>query len=115
MTVTGPSMEPTYHDGSRLLVLRTPAARIRTGAVVVFRAPDAAPGDSPVVKRVAARPGDPVPAAAHWATRTTQGARVPRGSLVLLGDSPSRSTDSRSWGYVPTSAVIGVVTRALGG
>ena len=45
VTVEGTSMAPTYAPGRRLLVLRTPLARVlvRPGAVVVFRLPRTGP------------------------------------------------------------------------
>jgi signal peptidase I len=55
-TVRGRSMQPTYHDGDRLLVLRR--RRYHRGDVIVFRV-DAAPGHlSCRVKRVVAVAGD---------------------------------------------------------
>lgn len=40
-------------------------------------------------------------------------ARVPAGKLVVLGDNPESSMDSRSLGYVPGDRLLGVVTRPL--
>lgn len=123
--VTGASMLPTYPQGRRLLVVRTPVARVRPGAAVVFRLPESTrapsarrrPGNRApmplVVKRLAARGGDPVPDAVLAAVRARPGDRVPRGMLVLLGDNPDASTDSRTWGYVPRGALVGVVVGGL--
>jgi signal peptidase I len=61
-----------------------------------------------VVKRVAAVPGDPVPAGI-----AVPDVRVPAGQLVLLGDNPAESADSRQYGYVPENEVIGMVLRHL--
>ena len=99
VTVEGTSMTPTYPPGTRLLVVRTPVARARTGAAVVFRLPPVERGGAEpplIVKRVAARAGDPVPPAVRDAVGTRDGGRVPRGSVVLLGDDPATSTDSRA-------------------
>lgn len=114
VTVSGPSMAPAYRDGQRLLAVRTSPARLRTGNVVVFRGPGARPGDPLMVKRVAALPGEPVPESVRWATGTVAGDVVPPARLVVLGDTPEVSADSRSWGYVEAAAVVGVVVRALG-
>jgi len=38
---------------------------------------------------------------------------VPAGQLVLLGDNPVESADSRQYGYVLENEVIGVVLRHL--
>ncbi|WP_329490317.1 S26 family signal peptidase [Kitasatospora sp. NBC_01246] len=34
---------------------------------------------------------------------------VPGGQVVLLGDNPAFSTDSRLWGAVPATSIVGVV------
>ncbi|MFE3204719.1 signal peptidase I [Embleya sp. NPDC059237] len=108
--VTGTSMAPTFADGERLLVDR--AGAVRRGDVIVFRNPTAAlgAGRDPrrLIKRVAALPGDPVPAEVRDAVRAANDAVVPAGSLVVRGDAP-RSHDSRHFGYVPASTVLGVV------
>jgi signal peptidase I len=33
--------------------------------------------------------------------------------LLLLGDNPARSGDSRQWGFTAGDAVLGVVTRSM--
>lgn len=63
-----------------------------------------------VVKRVAALPGDPVPPVVAGADADL---RVPAGRLVLLGDNPAESADSRQFGYVAAQGVVGVVLRHL--
>lgn len=116
VTVVGESMTPTYQDGQRLIVRR--ARRARVGQVVVLsnrgkdhqpgRAAD--PGPELLVKRLAALPGDLVPAQVLDSVGETAGARVPPGRIVVLGDSPS-SLDSRSWGYLERDRLVGVVLR----
>ena len=87
--VEGRSMEPTLGPGDRLLVLRAP--RIRAGDLVAARDPRA--GGRVLVKRVSA---------------------VLEHGVVLRGDNPEASTDSRVFGAVPTRAVLGRVVRRYG-
>lgn len=100
--VHGPSMMPTLAPGDRLLVRRVRAARprLRRGELVVV----ADPRDRrrPVVKRVAALPGQ---------TAVVGGAVVEAGpgSLIVLGDHPEASTDSRTYGPVALAMVQGRV------
>jgi len=87
MAVAGSSMEPALRDGDWLLVdpdafrHRPPTA----GDLVVV--PDPRHRPRLIVKRVATIDAT--------------------GGLVLLGDAPNASTDSRMWGPVPVSEVFG--------
>jgi signal peptidase I len=120
VTVHGTSMAPTYRQGDRVLARRVPGHRVSAGQVVVADLPPVAPdmaGQPPepasasrVVKRVAAVAGDRTPAGVDGAA--VDGV-VPAGKLVLLGDNPSASSDSRDYGYVSTDTVIGIVLRHL--
>ncbi|GAA2300130.1 S26 family signal peptidase [Nonomuraea roseoviolacea subsp. roseoviolacea] len=130
VTVHGESMLPTYRPGERLVVRRASARSLRGGQVVVLAGhahrprADGTPGDeageeaskSPrwIVKRVAAVPGDPIPRETVPALRTAPGTRVPDGHLVVLGDNPDRSHDSRHAGYMTTDRLLGVVLRKVG-
>ncbi len=123
ITVRGPSMLPAFASGSRVLVRLGRSGRLRVGDVVVCAEPDqngqwrsqdrpsVARGDL-VIKRVAALPGQPVPAAALSAAGQPS---VPAGRLVVLGDNPARSRDSRHWGFVPRAAVLGRIVLVLSG
>ncbi|WP_264029239.1 S26 family signal peptidase [Cellulosimicrobium sp. SH8] len=123
VTVSGASMEPAYGAGTRVLVAR--GSRARPGDVVVLDgarvapAPDGLPRGSRaatgglVLKRVAAGGGDPVPAEVVDAVGGQEHDRVPPGRLVVLGDAPEASVDSRRWGYVPADAVVGRVAAVL--
>jgi signal peptidase I len=123
--VDGASMEPTYHNGQWLLVRRFnwPSAPIGHDEVIVFRL-----GRDTLVKRVAALPGErpplddlrvlrllrPMPHLSNWTTRALYSrlfAPIPAGSLYVLGDNAPRSDDSRSFGPVPQSQVIGRVVE----
>ncbi|MEC4016330.1 S26 family signal peptidase [Streptomyces sp. H27-D2] len=136
VAVHGSSMEPAYHDGDRILVLRarTPSA----GQVVVVERPGpgtttwphsplargagaaALSGRQWMIKRVSATPGDPIPRHVPqppphraMAARAHTGAEhVPPGSLVLLGDNAHASLDSRQVGYFPAARILGVVLLA---
>ena len=100
VAVEGESMAPALRPGDWVVAVRP--RRVRRGDVVVVEDPRT-PGFE-LVKRVAGLPGDRV------------GGGSASGVVVLgpddywvLGDSPSRSTDSRSFGPVPRSAIRGVV------
>ncbi|MFD0275483.1 nickel-type superoxide dismutase maturation protease [Kitasatospora sp. NPDC127111] len=86
--VAGPSMVPTLREGDQLLVRY--GARIRPGAVVVFRHPFQQ--DLLVVKRAAER--------------------RPKG-WWLLSDNRPVDSDSRSYGAVPDELVLGRVLLRL--
>ena len=86
VVVEGRSMEPGLSPGDRLLVTR--ATRVRPGDVVAVR--DPRHGARLLVKRVAAVLGDEV---------------------VLRGDNPEASTDSRHFGAVPSASVVGRAVR----
>jgi signal peptidase I len=101
VTVRGDSMVPALRPDTR--VLARLGARDRTGSVVVFRFHAEFVGL--MVKRVAARAGEPVPADCRTAVPD---AVVPPGLLLVRGDNPS-SNDSRTFGYVRESAVLGTV------
>jgi nickel-type superoxide dismutase maturation protease len=79
-------MEPTLSAGDRLLVART--RPVKAGDVVALKDPR-----NPrrvIVKRVVA---------------------VRRGEMVVHGDNPEASVDSRSFGPVSNVAVLGRVVR----
>jgi signal peptidase I len=131
VTVYGPSMAPAFRDGDRVLVRRTGVDRLRRGQVVVIERPEPdgrwrpSSGPAPthwMIKRVAAMPGDPVPA--DVATAMTNAATpdaattgpvtvVPGRALVLLGDNAAASYDSRQVGLFPAERLLGVVVRKL--
>ncbi|GGV01416.1 hypothetical protein GCM10010495_10610 [Kitasatospora herbaricolor] len=124
LLVSGPSMTPALRHGQRVFFVRPGLARLRTGRIVVVTAPAAAgtdgrPGRRPagarplLVKRVAALAGEPIPPEVREAAGAAAGDLVPPGQLVLLGDNPGFSTDSRLWGVLPTQSVVGIVLDGI--
>jgi len=82
VVVEGGSMRPALEPGDRLVLVRR--RRYRPGAVVAVTDPR---DGRLLVKRVAEVTAD--------------------GRLVVLGDAPDASTDSRTFGPVPHSSVRG--------
>jgi signal peptidase I len=120
VTVTGESMRPTLAPGDRLLVRRTPLTRIRTGDIVVLAYPDRGEfassqvaGDNWLIKRAVAVPGDPVPASVAATLSVRPGSPVRDGALIAIGDNRDASFDSRTFGYVLASELLGVVLRPI--
>lgn len=134
VSVIGQSMQPTLAPGDRVLVRRASIGEIRVGQIIVIEKPGGGGvwttgslrGDAGrrewMIKRVAAIPGDPGPDTMP-ATGTGDGAGaetsagagqvVPAGKLVVLGDNPARSMDSRQIGYIPADRVLGIVLRSM--
>jgi len=123
------SMEPTLHVSDRVLAnrfiyhFRSP----HRGDIVVFDAPPHACGvGGTFVKRLIGLPGDRLrELQGRWfvngtrlddsyvaAARRDHGSaffRVPRGRYFFLGDNRTSSCDSRVWGAIPRSRLIGPV------
>ena len=121
--VKGHSMDPTFHNGQWLLIRRNswPSPPLRVGDVVVFRM-----DNDVLVKRIAALGGQPAPEIqtvllvrpSHTRPGDWEAAEVPvapqpvpKGQLYVLGDNAPVSDDSRSFGTVPISALLGRVLR----
>ncbi len=107
VVVNGPSMEPTYRSGDRLLM--TTAywlfGPIQKGDVVVI----VRPTGELLIKRVVALAGEQVPRA-YWSPLVLMmGGRVPDGHLFVVGDNLERSEDSRQIGAIPLSYVQGKI------
>jgi signal peptidase I len=128
VNVEGQSMEPVLHGQDRVVVRRTPARRLRIGDIVVFERPYRNPvwawrplagglhDRRWIIKRLAALPGDPLPAGvpadpAQPADTAEPAGVVPAGHAVLLGDNADASVDSRTFGPVPLDRVLGVARR----
>jgi len=125
------SMEPTLQIGDRIIVskLSVSLGTIHRGDILVFRAPPAEHcGEvvSDLVKRVIGLPGDHLtshgntiyvnnsPLLEPWTHTEPLGSAigdvtVPKNSYFMMGDNHSDSCDSRMWGSVPRSYVVGKV------
>ncbi len=102
---------------SSLFVFRPP----QHGEVIIFRYPNNR--DREFVKRVIGVPGDHIeiqrgevirngepvdePYVIRPSTRSYSSIYIPPGSYYVLGDNRIASNDSRSWGLVPESDIVG--------
>ena len=127
------SMKPTLYVGNRIMVdkLAVEFGHINIGDIVVFKAPpevaikcsDTVPD---LVKRVIGLPGDVLtskgntiyvngkPLHQKWTVYPDLGVpiqptTVPAGHYFMMGDNHPDSCDSRTWGTVPRSDLIGKV------
>jgi len=129
--VTGSSMEPSLHEGSRIVFDRLTVrfTGINRGDVIVFRNPRDA--KTVEVKRIIGLPGELVLIEGGTISVTPPGGRIqefPRGTYVggngqigdfrvqlgpqeyfVLGDNRSVSTDSRAFGAVRPADIVGRV------
>lgn len=131
------SMEPTLQVGDRIIVdkLAVEFGTIHTGDILVFKAPKAVAtvcGDdvADLVKRVIATPGETVKSVGNkiyvkdqgepwhvlkqpWSHVAEVGAKpitttyVTANHYFMVGDNEPNSCDSRYWGLLPRSDVIG--------
>ena len=125
------SMRQTLEPGQYVLAdkLTAPLTGYHRGDIVIFRPPSTWPGDAagtPYIKRVIGLPGETI--AIGPAGLTINGTQVDEpyvywngGSgveeaatwtlgaeeLLVFGDHRSNSSDSRAYGAIPTSSVIG--------
>ncbi len=114
--VDGPSMSPALESGAYLLLAKSPmlAGGIRPGDIVVIR--DPASGRT-IVKRVYRTEGEDVDvwnAPLEYPGRERLAPfRVPEGTVHVLGDNALESEDSRMFGPVPSSRIVGKVVARL--
>jgi signal peptidase I len=123
------SMEPTLQIGDRIIVnkLAITWGTIHVGDIVVFKAPPAENCGDPVadlVKRVIGVPGDSLKSVGNtiyvnnqpldetWTHTEPLGTPITPITLkanqyFMMGDNHSNSCDSRMWGTVPRSDIIG--------
>jgi signal peptidase I len=116
--VKGPAMEPGLEPGERILVV--PGGEPRRLDVVVFYYPEGFAGPKePAVKRVIGLPGETVEiedgAVRVDGTVPTYAPGDPArwvvgdDELFVLGDHREMSADSRTFGLIPMTEVLGVV------
>ncbi|MGD0082593.1 MAG: signal peptidase I [Acidimicrobiales bacterium] len=123
------SMIPNLLVGDRILVLKV-GYTIDRGSIVVFRRPPHDtddPSDEDLVKRVIGLPGDTIsskgstvyingkPLSEPWLPKGTilgqsiRQKKIPPGYYFMMGDNRDESYDSRDWGPLPRSYIIGKV------
>ena len=110
--VSGHSMEPTFKPGQRLLASRAYwlVGGVKDNDIVVIKTGN---GSEYIIKRVYKTSGETVdwvnvPGDWHLVNGEY---RVPDGDIYLIGDNRPVSEDSRSFGAIPISRVIGKIIR----
>jgi signal peptidase I len=121
-SIPSESMMPTLAVGDQIVVTPYYASAPERGHIIVFRS--VTNPDDLLVKRVIAVPGDlvdsrmgrmriggytvPEPYVLQpAATGAISSQLVPSEAYFVLGDNRDDSIDSRSWGFVPRSAIVG--------
>jgi signal peptidase I len=120
-------MEPRIGAGEFVLIdtLAYRLGPVRRGDVLAFRHA----GSEAYLKRIIGLPGERVavnhgvvlidgrplqePYVRYRDDRSAPAVLVPPGSYFVLGDNRSNSDDSRDWGFVPASAIIGKAWLAV--
>lgn len=126
--VFGPSMEPSFYTGERVVVekLSYRARSPRRGEVVVCCYEKNGGLSDPIIKRVIALPGETVEIrggevyingeklqeSSYWRgsiSSDMEERTVPSGHIFVLGDNRNYSTDSRAVGFISRENIIGRV------
>lgn len=127
-SVPSRSMAPTLEAGDTILVTPYVRSSPERGHVIVFESP--ADRKELMVKRVVAVPGDFVDSRvgrlriggytlaepyvrSAAATGSIEALIIPSETYFVLGDNRADSVDSRSWGVVPRSLVVGRARMVL--
>ncbi len=130
--VKGASMEPTFHSGDYILTSRVTykLRKPQRGDVVVFKSPKNP--DIEYIKRIIGLPGDKIlvengevfvngikleetyisAKTNLWETgylKEGVAVTVPEDYIFVMGDNRPRSSDSREFGPIPISSIIGQV------
>ncbi len=105
--VEGSSMLPTLAPGQLIVInrLQTTFTSPKVGDIVVIQLGTTNPVR--MVKRISAVAGTTI----HLPTGET--AVLQEDQFYVLGDNSSQSIDSRSYGPIPASAIVGTVTTWL--
>lgn len=133
--VSGASMEPTFLNGQYLIVdeLTYHLSEPKRGDVIIFRYPK--DPSQFFIKRIIGLPGETVLIqSGKVSVKETNGStvaldesyvvnqgngpdqtyQVPQGDYFVMGDNRPESSDSRSWGFLPRSDIVGrAVVRLL--
>ena len=126
------SMEPVLHNGQTILVNKlayknpfNPGILPRENDIIIFRSPD---DRQLVVKRCRLLPGESVNInsqgwlvvndekfflTASQKSRLMQNPVIPNDSIMVLGDNPFHSVDSRDYGFIAVSEILGKVITPL--
>lgn len=125
--VAGNSMQPTLKNHQLILIKKSPI-KIKRNDVIALKVPGMA--NKQYVKRIVALPGDTIWALygdiyvngrkvkknyqnQYTSSFTLLGssgvAIVPKGKVFVLGDNRQHSTDSRNFGFVSNSQILGKV------
>jgi signal peptidase I len=128
--ITAESMRPTLIPGDRLLVRKNMSYVPKRDDIVVFKSPND-PG-IPWIKRIAALPDEtveiaheslfingckvpyrPIKSIEHFnkGFGLEKPYKVPANHIFIIGDNTTNSEDSRSFGAIPVSDVIGRVYK----
>jgi signal peptidase I len=126
------SMLPTLQIGDRIVVIKF-GYTIHRGDIVVFKRPprDVGTADKDLVKRVIGLPGETIssrastvlingkPLGEPWLPALTGSCaenaeniprtKIPPGQYFVMGDCRGNSADSRTWGTLPGSLIVGRV------
>jgi len=120
--VRGASMEPTLHNGERLIANKI-SYRFESperGEIIIFRPPIEIKRN--YIKRIIGVPGDKIeiingevflneekleePYVKYKSFENLSAFIVPPDSYFVLGDNRSNSSDSRYWGFVPRKNIV---------
>ncbi len=127
--VDGPSMEPSFFTGQRIIVSRVSYlwGEPERGDIIVFESPDDPQADPPLIKRLIGLPGDTVEVRdtlvyvngapldePYFVNAPCSASNCPDNSWQLgpdqyfvMGDNRNRSRDSRRFGPVSRQHLIG--------
>ncbi len=126
--IEGPSMQPSFYSGQRVLVNKLVYRfhEPQTGDVIIFHSPRTEQGD--LIKRVIGLPGESVeirdgrvyihkqdgqvwpldePYINEPARNDFKGSQIPENCYFVLGDNRNQSDDSRYGWVVPRENIIG--------